>query len=142
MIFVYKEVFPVYGLDRYFFRLKEPYIRENERKFISFSQLAYAPNGIIRSLFTDISGSPIQDVGARDIQGTVEVFGEFAEGLSDLDGFSRFILIYTFPKCTYCQLTVTAFPDISTHGIFATRAPCRTNTIGLSIVRLISKNDC
>ena len=29
-----------------------------------------------------------------------------------------------------------------THGIFATRAPCRPNAIGISIVRLVAVNGC
>jgi len=105
-------------------------------------QITYTPIGVIRSPFTDISGMPIQPAGARGIHGTVEIFGEFAEGLSDLDGFSRIVLIYAFHKCASCQLSVTPFLDTATHGIFATRAPCRPNAIGLSIVRLVAVNGC
>jgi tRNA-Thr(GGU) m(6)t(6)A37 methyltransferase TsaA len=104
--------------------------------------ITYTPVGTIRSPFTDISGMPIQPAGARGIQGTVEIFREYAEGLSDLDGFSRIILIYGFHKCTFSQLTVTPFLDTKPHGIFATRAPCRPNAIGLSIVRLVAVNGC
>lgn len=105
-------------------------------------RITYTPVGTIRSPFTDISGMPIQPAGARGIQGTVEIFREYAEGLSDLDGFSRIILIYGFHKCTFSQLTVTPFLDTKLHGIFATRAPCRPNAIGLSIVRLVAVNGC
>jgi tRNA-Thr(GGU) m(6)t(6)A37 methyltransferase TsaA len=80
---------------------------------------------------------PIQPSGARDVQGTVEIFDQYAEGLCDLDGFSRIILIYAFHRCTSCQLTVTPFLDTTPRGIFATRAPCRPNPIGFSVVRLI-----
>ena len=106
------------------------------------AQFTYIPIGTIQSPYTDISGMPIQPIGARDVQGTVVIFGEYAEGLSDLDGFSRIILIYAFHKCNSCQLTVTPFLDTTTHGIFATRAPCRPNAIGLSIVRLVAVNSC
>ena len=105
-------------------------------------QITYMPIGIIQSPFTDISGMPIQPAGARGVQGTVVIFREYAEGLSDLAGFSRIILIYAFHKCTSCQLTVTPFLDTTTHGIFATRAPCRPNAIGLSVVRLVAVNGC
>jgi len=103
-------------------------------------QIICTPVGIIHSPFTELSGMPIQPVGARGVQGTVEIFREYAEGVTDLDGFSRVILIYAFHKCTSCQLTVTPFLDTTTHGIFATRAPCRPNPIGLSIVRLTAVN--
>lgn len=106
------------------------------------TQITYTPIGTIRSPFTEISGMPIQPIGARGVQGTVVIFGEYAEGLSDLDDFSRIILVYAFHKCASCQLTVTPFLDTTTHGIFATRAPCRPNAIGLSIVRLVAVNGC
>ena len=101
------------------------------------AQIVFTPIGTIRSPFTDIAGMPIQPSGARGVQGTVEIFEEYAEGLADLDGFSRIILIYAFHKCDSCQLTVTPFLDTTPRGIFATRAPCRPNPIGLSVVRLI-----
>ena len=105
-------------------------------------QITYTQIGTIRSPFTDISGMPIQPTGARAVRGTVEISEEYAEGLADLEGFSRIILIYAFHKCASCQLTVTPFLDTTTHGIFATRAPCRPNAIGISIVRLIAVNGC
>ena len=105
-------------------------------------QITYFPIGTIRSPFTDISGMPIQPTGARAVRGTVEISEEYAEGVADLEGFSRIILIYAFHKCTSCQLTVTPFLDTTTHGIFATRAPCRPNAIGISIVRLVAVNGC
>jgi len=101
------------------------------------AQIVFTQIGTIRSPFTDISGMPIQPTGARGVQGAVEIFEEYAEGLCDLDGFSRIILIYAFHKCDSCQLTVTPFLDTTPRGIFATRAPCRPNAIGLSVVRLI-----
>ena len=47
-------------------------------------EISYRPIGVIHSPFTDIEGMPIQPTGASGIQGTVEVFPEFAEGLKDL----------------------------------------------------------
>ena len=106
------------------------------------AQITYSPIGTIHSPFTDIFGMPIQPTGARAVRGTVEISEEYAEGLADLEGFSRIILIYAFHKCASCQLTVTPFLDTTTHGIFATRAPCRPNAIGLSIVRLLAVKGC
>ncbi len=102
--------------------------------------VVFMPIGTIRSPFSDIAGMPIQPSGAKGIAGTVEVSEEFADGLTDLDGFSRIILIYMFHKCESCELTVTPFLDSATHGIFATRAPCRPNQIGISVVRLTGRN--
>jgi len=98
---------------------------------------SFFPVGIIHSPFTDITNMPIQPNGARGIRGTVEIFEEFQEGLNDIAGFSRIILIYVFHRCHSYKLTVTPFLDTIPRGVFATRAPCRPNPIGLSIVRLI-----
>ena len=99
--------------------------------------LSFIPIGIIHTPFTDITGMPIQPTGARGIRGTVEISGEYAEGLMDIEGFSHLFLIYAFHCCPSYQLTVRPFLDTTPRGVFATRAPRRPNAIGLSIVRLI-----
>ncbi len=98
---------------------------------------SFLPIGIIHSPFSDITGMPVQPTGARGIRGTVKIFKEFIDGLSDLGFFSRVILIYAFHCCPSRQLMVTPFLDSTRRGLFATRAPCRPNPIGFSIVRLI-----
>jgi tRNA-Thr(GGU) m(6)t(6)A37 methyltransferase TsaA len=99
--------------------------------------LSIVPIGIIHSPFTDIMGMPIQPTGARGIRGTVEIFSEYAEGLTDIEGFSHLFLIYVFHQCPSYNLVVRPFLDTNPRGVFATRAPRRPNAIGLSIVRLI-----
>jgi tRNA-Thr(GGU) m(6)t(6)A37 methyltransferase TsaA len=84
---------------------------------------------------------PIQPAGAEGVCGTVEVLPEFAEGLSDLGGFSHIILLYSFHRITESKLRVTPFMDSVPRGIFATRAPKRPNPIGLSVVRLLRVED-
>lgn len=66
----------------------------------------------------------------------MEVFPEFAEGLSDLDGFSHIYLIFHLHKSDGYELKVKPFLDTVKRGLFACRAPRRPNQIGLSIVRL------
>lgn len=97
----------------------------------------YKPIGVIHSSFTEISGMPIQPTYALGIRGTIEIFPEYCEGLTDLNGFSHLILLYHFHQATKVQLLVTPFMDSEPHGIFATRAPNRPNPIGLSIVTLL-----
>ena len=80
---------------------------------------------------------PIQPTGAQGICGTVEVHPEFTQGLRDLEGFTHIILLYHFHMTKAPRLTVTPFLDSEPRGVFATRAPCRPNPIGLSIVRLL-----
>jgi tRNA-Thr(GGU) m(6)t(6)A37 methyltransferase TsaA len=70
------------------------------------------------------------------IRGTAEVWPEYEDGLSDLSGFSHVFLLYHFHRVHAARLRVTPFLDKEPRGVFATRAPCRPNPIGLSIVRL------
>ena len=94
------------------------------------------PIGIIRTPFFDLRGMPIQPAGARGERGAVEVFEEYRDGLSDLDGFSHIILIYRFHRSRGFRLRVVPFMDSVPRGVFATRAPRRPNALGLSTVRL------
>jgi tRNA-Thr(GGU) m(6)t(6)A37 methyltransferase TsaA len=99
--------------------------------------IEYSPIGIIRSPFKTPEGTPIQPTGASGIDGTVEVFSEFIEGLNDLAGFSHIILLYHFHLSKRYTLKVKPFLDDQYRGLFATRAPARPNPIGLSVVRLV-----
>lgn len=100
-------------------------------------EFTYRPIGVVHSPFDDIKGMPIQPPGATHIQGIVEVFPEFTEGLKDLEGFSHLILLYHFHHAPGTRLTVKPFMDSEHRGVFATRAPARPNPIGLSVVRLL-----
>ena len=100
------------------------------------------PIGIIHSPFTEASGTPIQSAVADGAQGWVEVFEEFAEGLKDLDGFERIWLVYWFDRASPARLLVKPFLDDVDRGVFATRAPCRPNPIGMSPVRLVKVDGC
>jgi len=98
--------------------------------------------GTIHSPFKEPAGMPIQPAGAAGVHGTVVIDEQFRDGLRDLCGFSRIILIYAFHRSKGYTLEVMPFLDTVPHGIFATRAPRRPNAIGLSIMRLIEVNGC
>lgn len=104
---------------------------------MNMQEITYKPIGIIHSPFTEPKGTPIQPPAAEGIEGRVEVFPEYAEGLKDLDGFSHIILIYHFHLARSPSLIVKPFMDDQPHGVFAIRAPSRPNPIGISVVRLI-----
>jgi len=98
--------------------------------------ITYTPIGVVRSPFTELKGMPIQPLGARGIQGTVEIRPELAPGLADLEGFSHLFLIVHFHLARETSLQVTPFLDDTPRGLFSTRAPNRLNPIGISVVRL------
>lgn len=101
-------------------------------------QIVYKPIGIIHTPFKHPKGTPIQPISAEGVKGYVEVFPEYTQGLKDLEGFSHIILIYHFHLIKSFSLIVKPYMDNELRGIFATRAPCRPNPIGISVVRLIS----
>ena len=100
-------------------------------------EFEYRPIGIIHSPHKTPEGTPIQPTGARDVEGSIEVFPEYAAGLADLAGFSHIILLYHFHLSKKFSLKVKPFLDNQKRGLFATRAPSRPNPIGLSVVRLM-----
>ncbi len=94
--------------------------------------------GVINTPHKDPHKTPIQPVFAKGMRGTVTVDPEYADGLLDLDGFSHIYLIYYFHRCKDVKLIVKPYLDDTDRGLFATRAPCRPNPLGISIVRLLS----
>lgn len=101
-------------------------------------KIELAPIGLIHSPHRQPEGTPIQPRYAEAIEGTVEVFPEFAPGLRDLNGFERIWVLYWFDRAQAAQLVVVPFRDCQTRGVFATRAPSRPNPLGLSCVRLLA----
>ena len=100
------------------------------------NKISYTPIGVIHSAHITADQTPIQPVYAKSCQGRAEIIPEFAEGLRDLEGFSHIYLIYHFHRAKTVKLTVKPFLQDVERGLFATRASCRPNPIGLSIVRL------
>ena len=97
------------------------------------------PIGTIRTMFTTKDDTPIQGAFRPEAVGTVEVLPEFAEALSDIDGFSHLILIYEFDRAAPVDMVRQTFLSDEPHGLFATRHPARPNPIGLTVVRLLSR---
>jgi tRNA-Thr(GGU) m(6)t(6)A37 methyltransferase TsaA len=101
--------------------------------------ITYTPIGIIRSEHVTLKQIPIQPAYAKDCKGLAELFPEYGNGLRDLEGFSHVYLIYHFHRAGPAKLLVKPFLQNVERGVFATRAPRRPNTIGLSVVELIRR---
>lgn len=95
--------------------------------------------GCIHSPHRDPAVTPIQPRFARGVQGRVEIFEPFANGLEDLEGFSHLFLVYHLHRADPPRLRVVPFMDDRTRGVFATRHPARPNALGLSLVRLVGR---
>jgi tRNA (adenine37-N6)-methyltransferase len=98
--------------------------------------ISYQTIGLIHSPFKESIGTPIQPVASPNSKARVEIFEEFAEGLTDIEGFSHLILIFHMHLIKKTQLKVIPFLDTVERGVFATRSPGRPNPIGFSVVEL------
>jgi tRNA-Thr(GGU) m(6)t(6)A37 methyltransferase TsaA len=101
--------------------------------------VTYRPIGVIHTEHVSAQDIPIQSNYAKGCKGQAEIFPEFVEGLRDLEGFSHIYLIYHFHQAEPARLIVKPFLQDIERGIFATRAPCRPNPIGLSVVELVRR---
>ncbi len=103
---------------------------------LNIMEIVYTPIGRIHSPFTSLQGMPIQPRGAADVEGRIEIYPQFRQGLRDLDGFSHIYVLSHLHGHSGYKLLVTPFLDTRQRGLFATRAPKRPNPIGLSVLRL------
>jgi tRNA-Thr(GGU) m(6)t(6)A37 methyltransferase TsaA len=102
------------------------------------------PIGVVH---TDFKDTELSKLGA--VEGRIEVFQEFAEGLDSLEGFSHLILITFLDKVSdnarrtlkvrFRHLQQAGLPpDILPEvGVFASDSPHRPNPIGVSIVKVL-----
>jgi tRNA-Thr(GGU) m(6)t(6)A37 methyltransferase TsaA len=97
----------------------------------------------MKSPFCELTDMPVQPHGAKETLATIEFKEEFVAGLKDLDGFSHVYLIYYFHKIDKHELQVIPFNDKTDtpRGVFSTRTPKHPNSIGLSLVELVSVDE-
>jgi len=100
--------------------------------------IIFKPVGVIHSPYKTVENMPIQPSAGRDTEAEIEIYPEFTEGLSDLDGFSHIYIIFYLNMVKSRKLKVIPFLDTVERGIFATRSPARPNPIGLSLAELVA----
>ncbi len=101
--------------------------------------ITYRPIGTVYSEHEKMDATPIQPVFAKNCLGRAVILPEFAEGLCDVEGFSHVYLLYHFHLAEKPSLMVKPHLQDAVHGVFATRAICRPNAIGLSVVELLRR---
>ena len=87
------------------------------------SEIIFKPIGIIHTPFPEPVGIPIQGSLRTDLEGDVEVYPEYQDGLKDIEGFSHLILIYHFHQATSFSLISKPFLDDTPRGVFSIRDP-------------------
>lgn len=99
------------------------------------------PIGFVRSPFHDTNSIP-KGLGAQHPEeGALEILPAFAQGLTDIEGYSHLIVLWAFDRSEGFDLLVTPPSDDRPHGLFTTRSPRRPNPIGLTIVELLGREN-
>jgi tRNA-Thr(GGU) m(6)t(6)A37 methyltransferase TsaA len=103
------------------------------------AEIVYRSIGVLRTPHTAPEETPVQPVFARGIAGWAEVAPAYAEGLAGLEGFGHIVVLFHLDRAGPARLRVVPHRQTEERGVFATRAPCRPNPIGLSVVRLVRR---
>jgi tRNA-Thr(GGU) m(6)t(6)A37 methyltransferase TsaA len=113
--------------------------KEFEMTDIRDETYTFRPIGVIHTPFVNPEGMPIQGALASEKEGWIEIFPRYAQGLQDVEGFSHLILLYVFHRSRGYRLLCRPFLEETQRGLFAIRAPRRPNPIGMTVVRLLRR---
>ncbi|QSZ66896.1 tRNA (N6-threonylcarbamoyladenosine(37)-N6)-methyltransferase TrmO [Methanofollis aquaemaris] len=93
--------------------------------------------GTIRSPYTTPDDAPRQG-WLNDVESEIEVYPAYAEGLEDLEGCDRLVVLYWLDRADRSLLRATPPGQTRSRGVFSTRSPHRPNPIALSVVDLLA----
>jgi tRNA (adenine37-N6)-methyltransferase len=117
-------------------------LRRENMKECAGESLEMNPIGFVRCGYSDTSQIPKGCGAKHDAEGILEVLPQYEQGLKDIEGFSHLYVIWAFDRADGCDLLVKPPTDDRPHGVFATRAPRRPNSIGLTVVKLLGRDGC
>jgi len=106
------------------------------------------PVGVVRTI---LSNDEVRESWHEGINAEIEIFEEFAPALDRIEGFSHLIVLFYLHETTEAQKkTLQARPkrflkyglkleDLPLVGVFCLDSPHRPNPLGLTIVKLLSR---
>jgi tRNA (adenine37-N6)-methyltransferase len=109
-------------------------------------EIKFKPIGVVH---TQASDTEIREKG--DLEGVLEIYKEFEEGLEGFDGYSHLFVLVYFDRLRPEQIGPLQvkprgllrrgfkLEDLPLLGVFALDSPTRPNPIGLTLVRLIKR---
>jgi tRNA-Thr(GGU) m(6)t(6)A37 methyltransferase TsaA len=102
-------------------------------------RVVLTPIGTVHSPINEKSENlPFQSFSS-DVEGTIELKPEFELGLEGIEGFSHLFIVFYLHKNRKVKLKTVPLLEEEERGIFGTRSPSRPNHIGVSTVRLLSR---
>lgn len=106
-------------------------------------EIVFRPIGIVHSLYDtpeDVKRDRRKSSCEREEKkGKLEIFSEYEEGLTDIDGFSHLYVLFAFHQSGPGSLWAHPPHDRKKRGVFSTRSPRRPNPLGMTIVKLIER---
>ena len=99
------------------------------------------PIGFVSSPYHATAEIPKGPHAKHEAEGILNVLPEFEIGLTDIEGFSHLFVIWEFDRSRNFDLIGTPPFDDRSHGVFATRSPRRPNPIGLTVVKLLAREN-
>jgi len=94
--------------------------------------------GVIHSPYKTRNDAPRQ---GNSTTCELEIKPEYAQGLTDIQGFSHVHLFYWLHKSKGYNLMVQTPWDIKPHGLFTTRSPHRPNPIGYTVAEIVKRKN-
>lgn len=101
-------------------------------------EIAMKPIGYIRTNYSDDSDIPRQSINNMNEKGTIEILDEFKDGIKDIEAGSYIVVLFYFHKSEYHHIISKKRNNT---GIYSTRSPHRPNGIGMSVVKVINKEN-
>jgi len=104
-------------------------------------QTAYQvhPIGFVESPFAEAGQIPKGCGAQHQAEGAIRILPEYAEGLTDIEGYSHLYILWVFDKVDGYDLLITPPTDNRPHGVFSTRMARRPNRLGLTVVQLVGR---
>jgi tRNA (adenine37-N6)-methyltransferase len=106
------------------------------------------PVGVVRTTF---GNDEVKESWHEGIEAQIEIFEEYAPALDRIEGFSHLMVLFYLHETTEAQRkTLQARPkrylryglkleDLPLVGVFSLDSPHRPNPLGMTVVRLISR---
>ncbi len=110
---------------------------------MSTSRWAVEPIGYVRNSVQQVPRSEVCDFEGTDSE--IEILEELGPALDGIEDFSHIIVLYWMHRLQSLSGPLKVHPaglrELPLVGLFATRSPRRPNPIGLTTVRLLSRQD-
>jgi len=103
--------------------------------------ICYQPIGIMHCELSDSESAP-KFYTESQINGVIEIYEQYAQGLSGLEDYQYIVVLFHFHKSKGCSLKQRRRGVGELRGVFSLCSPMRPNAIGMSILRLERVEGC